>query len=370
VRILGGVALIGWCASVLCAAGAVVNKDKAESPPAPFQGVLLSPAQATEAELNQAKQEGWNAVALLLDEDTAPATPEAAKRVLRAGLALHYWLEIGRSKALADAHPEWMASLQGHPEWKRFFPEFKLPNEQCVAKTYPWVPILYRESFDAQRERVRRLLSEQPVARGVFLNDLQGAPSACGCGHPLCRWTSDYGPILTATRLGDDAAGKFVAAVKNLVPNGVVYPVWATECEQGDQAELCGGVGCFAGTCWKAWSRQLAPLAKEADTIAVLALAGTFQRRTAPADSEQAWPTKPLRAFEQMPPQRAGKSISTKRLLAVLEAWDAPPASVRAQAQQALKTGAAGFLIAKTRLDQSWEPKAFQPPRPAKDALP
>jgi hypothetical protein len=356
------------CAAALALLGAA--SFAAPNIPTPFRGVLLSPTQATDAELTVAKQQGWNAVALLLDEKTALDIAPAAQRVSQAGFALFYWLEIGRNKAMADAHPEWMASLQGHPEWNRFFPQFKLPNAKAVAKTYPWVPLLYRESFDAHRERVRRLLADQPVPRGVFLNDLQGAPAACGCGHPLCRWTSDYGPIVTATRLGDDAAAQFVVAIKALLPHSVVYPVWATECEQDDKAELCAGVGCYAGTCWRIWSRQLAPLAVESETIGVLALGTTFQRKTEPTQNEHTWPTKALQAFERMPPQREGKAIPTKRLLAVLEGWNVPMATARAQAQQALNAGAAGFLIAKTRIEQSWEPKVFQPRPTTPAAIP
>ena len=40
-----------------------------------------------------------------------------------------------------------------------------------------------------------------------FLNDLQAAPSACGCGNTFCRWTPDYGPIRTATELPPEPDG-------------------------------------------------------------------------------------------------------------------------------------------------------------------
>ena len=57
------------------------------------------------------------------------------------------------------------------------------PADDEVVKTYPWVPVLSREGFDAQLARVRKLLDGLPRPAGVFLNDLQAAPSACGCGH-------------------------------------------------------------------------------------------------------------------------------------------------------------------------------------------
>ena len=130
-----------------------------------------------------------------------------------------------------------MASLQTHDEWRRFFPDLPSLAANEVAKTYPWVPILSREPFTAQLDRIKRLLASRPKSELVFLNDLQGAPSACGCGNPLCRWTSDYGQKRTTTPLGDDAATLFVNAVKKTVPESAVIPVWTTECEQHDGAK-------------------------------------------------------------------------------------------------------------------------------------
>ncbi|MBP85683.1 MAG: hypothetical protein CMJ64_03040 [Planctomycetaceae bacterium] len=96
--------------------------------------------------------------------------------------------------------------------------------------------ILNKEPFQQQLQRVEKLLADRAQPKGVFLNDLQGAPSACGCGNHLCRWTTDYGKIRTATRLGNDAPAAFVVAVKKLLPQSNVIPVWTTECEEHDTA--------------------------------------------------------------------------------------------------------------------------------------
>src|SRR5262245_41677580 len=202
------------------------------------RAALFTVDMATSERLAECARAGQSTVLLVLDDDSAggrQALSDAARRVKDAGLGLEYWIEVGRCPELANAHPAWMASLQGHPEWRRLHNEFPQPKANEVVKNYPWVPVLYRESFDAQLDRVGRLLSDRPPSRGVWLNDLQGPPSACGCGNPVCRWTADYGPIKTATPLGDEAAAKFVAAVAKLVPGGVrVMPVWTTECERHD----------------------------------------------------------------------------------------------------------------------------------------
>jgi len=178
-----------------------------------FNGVLITAAQATNALLRSFKLEGYHAAVLNLDAANPSGNSVAARRIRQAGLDLYYWIEVAHNSALADAHPEWMASIQTHPEWRRFFPSLPQTKTNEVVKTYPWVPVGYQETFSVHLDRVRQLVKGNPAPEGIFLSDLQAAPSACGCGHHLCRWTSDYGPIATATRLGNDAAARFVAEV-------------------------------------------------------------------------------------------------------------------------------------------------------------
>ena len=163
------------------------------------RGALIRPEQATSSRLRQLKSEGVDYVAIPIHDTPASRVVEktACDRIEQAGLPLHYWIEVARCPELADAHPNWMASLQGHPEWRRLFANPPTPGDNEVVKTYPWVPILARETFDAQFARIRELLKDRPQPAGLFLNDIQGSPSACGCGSHLCRWTSDYGKLRT-----------------------------------------------------------------------------------------------------------------------------------------------------------------------------
>ena len=88
---------------------------------------MLTATQADEGQLHALKAQGYNSVVLNLSAEDAAQDKDAAHRIQTAGLDLFYWIEIARSPALADAHPEWMASLQGHQDWRRFFPNFPKP---------------------------------------------------------------------------------------------------------------------------------------------------------------------------------------------------------------------------------------------------
>jgi hypothetical protein len=279
-------------------------------------------------------------------------------------LELHYWIEIARCPELAEEHPRWMASLQGHPEWRRLHKDFPQPGDNDVVKVYPWTPVLYREAFDAHLKRVEQLLAARPPAKAVFLNDLQGAPSACGCGNPVCRWTADYGPLVTATRLGDDAAAKFVAGVKQIVPAAArVIPVWLTECEEHDKARdaLCAGVACYRGICWKAYTRQLTPLAREADTLGALLLYKEFSQDGPHYQQPAGWISHALKhGFADQPANHGATPIAPSRLVAVLQGWDVTEAEIQAQIDQARSAGAAGWIVALAKIDQSWQPRIIR----------
>lgn len=328
-----------------------------------LRGALLTAEMASTLRLVELRDQGYNAIVLSLDSDSAEARQadqSAAKRVTDAGFQLWYWIEIARNQQLADAHPQWMASLQGHQEWRRYFKDFPQPKPGEVVKNYPWVPILYRESFDAQLARVEALLAARPASRGVMLNDLQGPPSACGCGNPVCRWTADYGPIKTATVLGDDAAARFVAAVKKARGDSVqVIPVWTTECEAHDvdNDALCAGVGCYKGICWKAYTRQLQPLAEQSPTIGALLLYKEFGQDTKHYPQRAGWIGHALQGFQTMPPQNNGKAIVASRLVAVVQGWDVSRDELAAQQKQAETAGAAGWVVAFAKIDQSWSPR-------------
>jgi hypothetical protein len=327
----------------------------ARDPVAPVRGVLVEPSQATAQRLQTWSRAGFRSVALVLDDGAASAARAACARIRAAGLEVDYWIEIGRDPRLAELHPEWMASLQGHSEWRRHFPGFPEPQAGEVVKNYPWVPVLYREAFEAHLGRVRALLDQLPDPRAVFLNDLQGAPSACGCGNVLCRWTADYGPIRTATPLGPDAAARFVAAVARLRPRSEVVAVWTPECEQHDRTDACAGVGCFEGSCWRELAAQLRPIAEREGRIGVLVPYRALGRELARYGSDAGWVRFAVAELAEMPARRGAAAIERSRMIAVLQGWDT--SNERAQIEQARQAGAGGYLVALSAIDQRWEPR-------------
>ncbi len=353
--------LVAVCAS---AASVVSAQSERRTEENNFRGALLSAEQVTPARLHLLKSKGIHAVAVELQEGAGRRAAElqACERIQRADLDLYYWLEVARSRELADANPAWMASLQGHSEWRRLFKNPPMPQANEVVKTYPWVPILNKEPFQGQLVRIRDLLNNRPQPKGVFLNDLQGAPSACGCGSHLCRWTSDYGEIRTTTPLGNDAPAAFVKAVQAFVPNSAVIPVWTTECEEHDGAKdgLCAGVGCFEGICWKAYTEQLMPVAKQNETLGVLLPYRAFQRDLEMYGEPAGWITHALNSFETMPVRHRGVAIPPKRLIAVLQGWDVTEEQIAQQIEVAQRAGVSGYLVSYSEIEQSWEPRIFK----------
>ncbi len=347
---------------ILANATVAANEGQRSNTVPVFRGALLSAGQATRARIEELRAAGTSAIVVKLDgapQELGRQARRVAGSARRSHLALYYWIEVARCPELADAHPEWMASLQGHVEWRRFFPRAPQPADDEVVKTYPWVPILSRETFEAQLQRVRQLLFDLPQPDGVFLNDLQGAPSACGCGNPLCRWTSDYGKKRTTTPLGENAAALFVRAVRELLPDSAVIPVWTTECEEHDGVPdgLCAGVGCFRGICWQAYTAQLRPVERNSERLAVLLPYRAFQRELPIYERKAGWIHDALKSFATMPPLHGGRAIEASRLIAVLEDWNGDAADVETQIRVATDSGAAGYIVAHAKIEQSWEPK-------------
>ncbi len=328
----------------------------------PINGVIVTAEQVTPAALADWKQQSVNVALMLTDEKSSVAETTAANQILAAGLKLDYFIEVGRCPELAAAHPEWMASLQGHAEWRRLFPDVPEPTDRQVIKNSPWVPVLYRESFEAHSDRIKQLLSNKPAAQRIWLNDLQGAPSACGCGHPLCRWTADYGPIKTATPLGQDAAAKFVATIKSLATSSEVIPIFVGECEADDEDTICCGVACFKGKCWRDFTLQLDALAAESPLIGVACFYQAFERDLPRYGEPAGWVAFTIDSFSDMPQRRDGTGVTPDRLIAVLQGWNVSSEQVAAQIAQAKQVDAAGWLISLTPIEQSWEPVLFDLP--------
>lgn len=355
--------VLGIAVIVITASPLVLAENTSKEIESSFSAALIAVSDVSSSRLKELKASGMDSVVLKLetaDDGAKNAIRAATKEVTKAGLSIAYWIEVARSPELADQHPEWMASLQTHDEWRRFFPNASQPKPHEVAKTYPWVPILSREPFTAQRERVAALLADLPQAQLVFLNDLQGAPSACGCGNPLCRWTSDYGKRRSTIPLGDDAAALFIAAIRKASPSSEVIPVWTTECEEhdGHPDGLCAGVGCFKGICWEAYTRQLIPVAATCSHIAVLATYKQFQRDSDRyGKAEASWIGFAIKTFELMPPMHQGKAIPASRIIAVVQGWDVTSEEILAQQSAAQRAGARGCVVAFDKIEQSWSPK-------------
>lgn len=311
---------------------------------------LTSAERSTDEALRAWREAGTRTIVLRVEErDRIEDVARAAARVRERGFQLAYWIEVARSPSLADEHPEWMASLQGHEAWRQPFKTAPIPRRGEVVKVYPWVPITSAEGYRAQLARLTELFLALPVADILFLNDLQGAPSACGCGHPLCRWTTDYflkseahpEPIVTTTPLEPDAALRFARKIAALLPETQVIPVWVAECGP-DDAE-CHGVPCYTGRCWPALAEQWLPLVSGFRNLAVFLPSRSIGR--SPASS---WMERELTLLAERH-GAVGFELERdlrSRLIPVVEGDEVT---------------LGGAIVSDVPIDQSWEPRVHAP---------
>jgi hypothetical protein len=312
-------------------------------------------------------------VVVLDDPHDARVYHELVDRLKPSGLELYYWIEIGRNPQLADAHPRWMASLGMHHDWQRRFAEVAPPGESEVAKAWPWVPIAYREAFDAHLERVKRLLAKVPETyRGLLLNDLQAGPASCGCGNWQCRWAIDYGVPSTTEKLeGDDIAARFVVAVEHLAAGKPVIPVWMTECQDqdlppdratgGKSTGLCGSVPCAASTCPRAFARQLGSLIEvHRGPLALMAVAEACGRSTRGDPTE--WASVVVNDAEKTLARQQVPPLTRDRLWLVVARRDT------AMEQAIAELRPACVVFAETKIEQAYEPRVISAPQ-ASDSI-
>ena len=326
-----------------------------------YRGIAVDVSQVAEASIEQWKTQDWQQIVLMVDDEMeSERIVQACQLIQNAKLPVEYFWEVARCPKLADAHPEWMASLQGHDEWRRLHPDFPAEKSNEVVKTYPWVPICYQESFAAQLDRITQRLETLPAPQRVWLHDVQAAPSACGCGHPLCRWTGDYGPIHTAEPLGDSAAADFIRKLNERFPKIEFVPIWTTECEEEDEHEACGGVGCFEGICWNAWTRQLAAIEQVSPILGVSSFYKAYERDLPRYGQTAAWIKSAVSFFETVPTKKNSASVKPDRLVVVLQGWDVSDKEIAAQVAHGLTSQARGILLVQPQVDQSWEPRIFQ----------
>ncbi|MBA3484229.1 MAG: hypothetical protein H0T51_20700 [Pirellulales bacterium] len=331
--------------------------------------MVTEPAAVTQEQAELWKKDGFDAFVLVLDERFEPAAYQKAAAIVAANSArLYYWIEVGRNKDFARDHPEWMASLGSHDDWRNAFPDAPRLNNGEVAKAWPWIPIAYQKAFDAHLARIKELLGRVPKDyQGLLLNDLQGGPSSCGCGNLQCRWAIDYGVPATTERIaGHDAAATFIAAVRRLAGPKEIIPVWTTECDREDMAlekqpkhdwttGYCGGVDCY-NYCLARFSEQWLALHKEHQgPTAVLLLQKEFLRDRKEYGSPAGWITHAVEYLGQ----KNLKSVPRERLWLVVQGDGVSAEEEKIARAAAMKTGAGAVLVTRVPIEQSYEPRVI-----------
>lgn len=344
---------IVWCMALF------VWTVAAQDTSSQMKGLLIDASELQNQQAESLEESGMKQMVVSIEASPTPSQTQALERLEKSDLDIWYWIEIARDEKMATEHPEWMASIQGHPEWRRFHPEFPEEKENEVVKVFPWVPVFYEGAFDAHLQKVQRLLEAWPKPKGIFLNDLQGAPTACGCGHPLCRWTTDYGPKKTAINLGHDSPARFVRTIRDTYPKVECVPVWATECEAHDKDGMCAGVGCYNGACWREWSKQLEPLANTTPHLGVLLTYKELERDLPIYTEPAGWITKAIKTFDTESARFQHPPITPDRLIGILQGWDVTPEEQSAQIRQIENTNTHGYILSKINISTQWEPRIF-----------
>jgi hypothetical protein len=204
-----------------------------------------------------------------------------------------------------------------------------------------------------------------------LFNDLQGGPASCGCGNLQCRWALDYHVSATAEPLeGENAAGRFLAEVAKLAPGKEIVPIWTTECEMADLPPggdrphstcLCGSVPCATGLCPIEFSRQWNALCSEHEgPIGALLLHREFDRRGGRYGDSADWIDDAVRYLETVPAAHDGEAIARPRLWLIVQGYGVPAVEERQARATAAATGAGRVLVARTRIDQSYEPRVVR----------
>lgn len=333
-------------------------------------GLIVDPMDVSQKKVTAWKNEGFHLVVLTLDERFDATIYQKAAQIIAAdSLDLYYWIEVGRNATFAKEHPEWMATLGMHDDWRKQFPNVPKLQKGEVAKAWPWTPIAYEKAFTAHLARIRDLLRRVPQSySGVLLNDLQGGPSSCGCGNLQCRWAIDYNVPHTAQRVsGNDVAARFVDDVKKIVVGHKVIPVWTSECERDDMAlkkipnqkwttGYCGGVDCF-NYCHDRFAEQwLALQAKQDDPIALLLLHKEFKRDRDEYGGKTAW----IASAPGYLSDEKIKKAPPKSLWLVVQGFDVTPEEEAAARKSAETTPADVIILARARIEQSYEPRVMQ----------
>jgi hypothetical protein len=330
---------------------------------------LIDPSKLDDKLLAKLTADGASAIVIELSEQhTAADYQKAAVIASTARLPLFGWVEVARNEALANSHPEWMASLGMHGDWQKRFPDFAKPAADDVVKVWPWVPIWTSEAYAAHLGRIKKLLAAAPPSlAGLYLNDIQAAPASCGCGNDQCRWAMDYRVKSTATKLIDPGTpARFVADVKKLLPGKPIVPVWCIECEEIDVATsqpntgLCGSVPCFKGLCWKEYFKQLTPVLKETGgVVAAAALTRELGRDRTEYAKRSGWLPTVFDTFRVLAPLHDAPVVSFSSLDIVLQGWDDQPDKLRREIEQAESNRVRQVIVSLIKIDQTWRPEKY-----------
>lgn len=353
--------------AVLVAASAGEAHGQAEARHETREAVLVDAAAVNPARVAAWKQEGFRAAVVVLDDGTKPESLRRAADTLAAGsLDLYCWIEVARNPTMAREHPEWMASLGMHHEWRARFPAVRPLEKGEVGKVWPWVPIGYREAFDAHRTRIATLLKRVPVGcRGILLNDIQGGPASCGCGNLQCRWAFDYRVASTGAKLDEkDAAARFVEEIRKSARGMQVVPIWTVECQQEDLpaakrpagswgTDYCNGVDCF-NTCRKKMAEQWTALqSTHRGDMGLLLLHREFRRDHKQYGEPVGW----IRYAVDYLEKQLTAPLPKEKLWLVVQGYDVPEGEEPAARRLAAKSRPGWVLVARTRIDQSFEPR-------------
>ena len=322
----------------------------------PYQGVVFDSKDISSELAKEWNERGYEVICKL-DPINHENNTKAARTLLSKQGSVVYLIEVARVPHIANQQPELMSSLQGHPEWRRYYPSFPKEKKDEVVKTFPWIPILHKQGLELHLKRVNELLSKLPKPKTVWLNNIQGAPSSCGCGNTLCRWTSDYGPKKTTDLIGDKAPGQFLKKLSSLY-NGVNFiPVFYTECEEGDKPHFCAGVGCYKGICWKAWSRQLSEISKYSNIVGAAAFFKDLERTNSKYGEPGGWVKIVIEQFQTMPLKNGKKAWPREQIISVIQGWGVSDQEIENQIRASRNSSAKGHVLVKATLDQSWVPK-------------
>ena len=158
--------------------------------------------------------------------------------------------------------------------------------------------------------------------------------------------------------------------VRKRVGNKAVIPVWTTECAEVDLPPdkhqgrpgtgLCGTVGCATGACSEVFTQQWSALTSGYDGPVGLLAAHTALRRTQREfGGGPGWITNAVAYLNHTLPANGGKSFPTDRLWVVVEGLQ--PAEEAISRDLAAKAGAGAVIVARSRIDQSYEPRIFRP---------